>query len=73
MAKLKKAEIQELRRLSLSSKLRSDFRALNNIRARLENKAPDTDLFIKFATVSNAFTNHKRKLFQKMIGNNFKL
>lgn len=72
MAKLKKAEIQELRRLSISSKLRSDFHALNNIRTRLENKTPDIDLFIKFLTISNAFANHKRKPFQKMIGNNFK-
>ena len=72
MAKLKKAEIRELLRLSASSKLRSDFQALRSNRSRLENKF-NIDLLLRFLTISNAFANHAAKKFRKMTGNNFRM
>ena len=72
MAKLKKAEIRELLRLSASAKLRSDFQALHSNRSRLENKF-NIDLYIRFLTISNAFANHAPKKLRKMIGDNFRM
>lgn len=75
MAGLSREEKQEFLRLARSSKLRKDFRDIEeNRRVRLKKKGNNyLDRYIRFLTISNAFINHKPKPFRKIEGNNFKM
>lgn len=38
-----------------------------------KNKKFTLEEYLKFVTITNAFANHKRKLFRKIEGSNFKI
>lgn len=71
MARLSREEKNELLRLSDSPELREDFRKIKeNKQMSCVDESP-VDLYIKFLSFSNSFSNHARKPFKKMTGDNF--
>ena len=72
MAILTKTEKKELLRAAHSKSLRKDFKIMEKNKRRYFSLM-NADDYIRFATLSNAFINHKRKKFRKIKGNKFLL
>lgn len=75
MGKLSKKEKEELLQLSASFELRKDFANIRNNRAAYfaSRGANNIDSFIEFLNFSNAFINHRGKIFKKISGRKFKI
>ena len=71
---LSEKEKQELLRLSQSQKLKHDMQRIRNMHNNSQsNRLFNIDCYIRFLSVANNFMNHKRKLFKKIEGDNFKI
>ena len=74
MGRLSKEEKEELLKLAKSSKLREDFKKVEDYRKEFfDRRNFNIDEYIKFLDTSNKFINHYMKPFKKIQGLNFKL
>ncbi len=75
--KIDPEEREELLSLSLSAELTRDMRALRSraeqIRLDAEGDNTSLDLYIRFLTEANAFANHARKPFRRILDNDMKI
>ncbi|MCA9408481.1 MAG: hypothetical protein H6755_01305 [Candidatus Omnitrophica bacterium] len=72
---LKDSEKKEMLRLAAADSLRSDFRELIKRRPKVSTDANtvDLDCVINFFNIVNAFCNHQRKPFRRIIDKNMKM
>jgi len=73
MGRLTDKEKQELLDFAHSSKLREDFRQMEERRNQYIKHSFTADDYIEFLNFTNAVINHKRKSFRKIKGDNFKI
>ena len=73
MGKLTDREKQELLDSAHSSKLREDFRQIEERHNEYIKRSFTADDYIEFLNLTNTMINHKRKSFKKIQGDNFKI
>ena len=77
MPKLDPLEREELLSASLSVELSRDMRVLRSRSAKFRfgqaGNNPNVDLYLRFLTNANAFANHARKPFRRILDNVMKI